>query len=170
MFRLKAGVWLGLVLAAMILTTTVSAHTFGGKWDWSSVIWCSESQYTASVQNATADWNALRGDWPYLYHEDDCAEFHDVTIIDYELPGAEYGFVWIDPAPETGPYVAGEMYLNTAEITDAANQRYVATHEWGHLLGLAHNCTTSVMAGGDWCFVRYSTIKAHDTQDLNALY
>ena len=60
------------------------------------------------------------------------------------------------------------VYLNTKfQSAINAEPSWITTHEMGHVFGLAHNTTTSVMKTST---PHYLPITSHDIGDMNALY
>lgn len=69
-----------------------------------------------------------------------------ITVDDIYTSASYYGQAWMNPGAAGPTYSATGFYLNQ-RLMDPINdfdRTFVATHEFGHTLGLAHTTSTSV--------------------------
>lgn len=100
-----------------------------------------------------------------------------LTVVDVYVDDGYYGKTWINPGLSAATYTSAGFRLNQRYM-DSLNdfdRTFVATHEFGHTLGLAHTQGTSENSimrpgGGSFTFPWYNTPMPYDRGQINNLY
>ncbi|MEC1178259.1 matrixin family metalloprotease [Metasolibacillus meyeri] len=96
--------------------------------------WGGNSAYLSSFTSGVSTWNAYK---PGVIRKDTLSTIEDVTISDYTEVSNTAGV-----ASPSGTIRFNTHIMKNLDPTQKLN---VATHELGHVLGLAHNVATDVM-------------------------
>lgn len=181
------------IIIFFILCIAFSAHTkehvsaageyLGGKWSAKNVYWYTSSQvpisYHTPISSASNKWNGIANISLQNYFENiNQTDSYQIVIRKsddeaYWASRGYYAFGLPGPNPESGIYTKGtlEIVFLTSDKLSSADKTRMITHEWGHLLGLAHVnklFTDSVMDESD--VFKLSNPTSYDKTNLKNLY
>lgn len=172
---------IGLLIIVTLPSPTAHANYLGGKFSQSPgttihprYTYPSPTRYGGNVWQGAANWrNAATRVKP----TDGLGPWFQITVNDVYVADTYYGQAWLNPGPAGPIYTSAGFYLNH-RLMDHLNdfdRTFVATHEFGHTLGLAHTTpanTDSIMRPGSATptFPWYNTPMPYDKGQINALY
>ncbi len=174
--RRPAAVILMTLLALTALSTTMtSAHFFGGSFPYTRGTWLyigytQSGSYATPVVNAARSWQATPTRavvFPEGYATSEIDFFTQYRSESW------WGLTVHNPCAGSGcVYGWATLYLNSRTLASESDftRQKVATHEFGHGLGLAHTTDwwySSILKQG---YLSYNTPQQHDIDDTNALY
>ena len=131
------------ILTVMISTIVISAEVFGGKWNSSPQYYVSTTNvYYSNVNSGASRWNTQ------LAAINANISIQTTTLINASVlvTTSAYGDIgWnaltsIGPNRDSGYYSYGSIKLNSTYMYNytSAKRSAICTHEWGHILGIAH--------------------------------
>lgn len=166
-------------LCLLVLITSASAGKLGGKWETNPTYHIdSSNSYYSAVTNAAKAWNNV-------FTSDMEIKSTSVTSAYITINTNAYGQTgWNaqgEPGPDytSGTYLYATMRINTTYMDSytATKKLAICTHEFGHILGLAHNTYTSPRTlmyerGSGVYYDQWgiSTPQTNDISDLNSIY
>lgn len=172
-----------LVLAFSV--TSVFAEYLGGKWGKYPVYWAINTEvasaYTTPLKDGAKNWNG-RANIALRYYPD-WIQYETNASVDVRVkyePNDSYWaakgyYAFGEPGPDafSGTYTSGTLSIVKSKCDPLSSQdkMRVVTHEFGHLLGLAHTeklFTSSIMDESDvWGLDAPTT---YDQEQLQGLY
>lgn len=176
MKRLSISAAMSALLISLVFGSAVHATVLGGKFARSGVFtlhfgYGGAHRYYGNVWQGAANWsatptNANISPWPgtpYAIH---------IDVYDTYTSDTWWGITYWNPCSGSGcSYARNYFYLNQRTLDPESDftRTKVATHEFGHTLGLAHapGGTTSIMNQG---YLPYNTPQTYDNNDINSLY
>jgi predicted Zn-dependent protease len=165
-----------LLLTTLIFTFctfsfTVGATAQGGKWTSNITYYVPNNDaYLTNIRTAVNDWNNVLGQYTTL-----TIRTADVLGAKVTASSAYYGtdVCWTGmgepgPNPYSGTYTYGSVRLNRSHLDNKWYITQVATHEFGHILGLAHayENVSSIMS----LFNNAPTITSYDKAEIDKIY
>lgn len=176
MKRFSTLVLVGALLVSLVSGSVTHATVLGGKFVRSGVFtlyfsYGGAHRYYGNVWQGAANWSATPTDvnispWPgtpYAIH---------IDVYDTYTSATWWGITYFNPCAGSGcNYNRNYFYLNQRTLDPESDftRTKVATHEFGHAIGLAHapSGTTSIMNQGH---LSYNTPRTYDINDINWLY
>lgn len=176
MRRLITLIAIGILVLPLAFTTDSHATRLGGKYNRSGTFtlyfsYGGAHRYYGNVWQGAANWSATStpvniASWPgtpYAIH---------IDVYDTYTSATWWGITYFNPCSGTGcNYARNYFYLNqrTMDPLNDFMRTKVATHEFGHTIGLAHapSSATSVMKQGT---LSYNTPRPYDVNDVNVIY
>jgi hypothetical protein len=177
----KVFVLLMSVTTLALLTSTVAAYElFGGRWSDSDIgnlgIYLNPNgnPYVSSMQAAETSWDNTQtplSSYTTIYQWQAKVFF----LLQYAPDQTWDGIAYLYPSTTSNPYTGGNTRLNTYYIQKypAAKVQCVQAHEFGHILGLAHE--TGAVLMNPYSDQRYDTYGIYtpqqdDVDGVNAIY
>lgn len=174
-----------------VFSSNIFAEKLGGKSGQYAVYFEISSQvsssYTSEIKDAAVNWNGIadialryRPDWQNVY---DYYIYNDIDVQymandAYWTSQGYYGFGIPGPDGNSGTYTYGDLYIVNGNCKNLSShdKEMVITHEFGHLLGLAHtedgvfSAVNSIMDEGDVFDNEINGPTGYDEEELRDLY
>jgi hypothetical protein len=149
------------VLVFLSIAAISSAHVLGySSVDNMEIRYGGSTKYTTAQSHSIDTWNDLG---EVNIAPDNIWTYEDVTYSDYDDSADTRSGVW---TPSLGSdTIEFNEYLMDDYTGD--QQKYVALHELGHALGLAHTTVPNVMVQGEYS---YTELGSHDEESYYSLY
>lgn len=178
--KIAGGASLLTLLAATAFPTATSATYLGGKFAHTpgttttlNYTYNSPHRYSGNAWQGAANWrNAATRVKPTS-----ASSNIKITVTDIYTNDNYYGQAWINPCEGCATYTSAGFRLNqrTMDPLGDFDRTFVATHEFGHTLGLAHTTGTTAdtimkQGGSGFVFPWYNTPMPYDKNQINALY
>jgi Matrixin len=153
---------------------TADALVLGGKWPRSGVFtlyfnYGGSHRYYGNVWQGATNWSNTPTNVNVAFWSGLPNPIH-IDVIDTYTNDTWWGLTTWSPCSSCA-YTKNTYYLNQRTLDPESDftRTKVATHEFGHTIGLAHAPynTTSVMNQG---YLSYNTPQQYDVNDLNSLY
>lgn len=169
-----------LVFASFTASQGASAHFLGGKFSHTpgqtrTLYWhyYGNHRYLGNAFQAGENWRNGAARINPQRKVSDTGVMH-MRLYDTWEPSQTYWAYAVEfPCPACTPYSNTEIHFNPPMIDPESDftRTQIATHEFGHTLGLAHapynaNYHSVMKNGRHW----YNTPMPHDKQDINSLY
>lgn len=167
-----------LTVALCLLITSFSyAHTLGGKWATNVGWWYDSSDsYYSTFQSAASNWNNAANN--ITWYQTTMTSAVVIPRADFYGATGWDGYGYSGPDMYSGTYTYGDVQINRTYTDEYEPNRKVgvATHEYGHILGLAHTNTTSYPSimynSAGYAYATWGIYYpvSHDITDINNLY
>ena len=171
-----------LLFVMLINPIQTNADVFGGKWTSSPTYYLSTSNaYYSNISAGASRWNtqlsAISANINIQYVGAISASI-SVNTFSYGSTGWN-AMGSTDPVLTSGTYTYGNIKINTSYMDSYSitKKSAICTHEWGHVLGIAHTMSASINSlmyyGGssvyfdDWGI---SSPTQYDKTQLNLIY
>lgn len=166
----------------MVNPISTKAEVFGGKWTSSPSYYISTSNaYYVNLNISMNRWNvqlsAISANISIYYTSQLNAS---VSVITYAYGNTGWNAMGTPgPALTSGTYTYGSIKLNTTYMNNytASKNSAICTHEWGHILGIAHTMSNNIDSlmyyGGSSVYYDQWGIYAptyYDVTQLNLIY
>ena len=171
------------IIITMMISTSIVANAvaLGGRWNTNPSYNADGSRFESQVDSGANSWNSALssiGSSRRINHTSKSST--NVSIVIYG-----YGNVGWNAQGEPGPnltsgsYTYATMRLNTTYMNTYSNakNKAICTHEWGHILGLAHYSSSSprslMYAQGSSIYYDQwgiSSPTSFDVSELNKIY
>lgn len=143
----KTTILFSLVTFFCLFLMPVNAETLGGKWTTNPNYYCFDSNFSTQNTSAVNDWyNALVGIGSSRRISKGSVTNSSVSILSSNYGDTGWNAMG-EPGPSinSGTYTYATMRLNTTYMNgySSGKKKAIITHEWGHILGLAHTTSKS---------------------------
>lgn len=161
--RIRLGTMLvAMLLVSMVFVPAASAHVLGySAVDDMEIRYGGSTQYTTAQSHSFSTWNALG---EVNIAPDTIWTFEDLKYDDYDNASDWRSGVYTYKPIFTDTLEFNEYYLDSYSSSE---KKYVALHELGHALGLAHTSEPNVMVQGEYSL---TSLGSHDEESYYSLY
>lgn len=170
------------ILSMFLSFTTAYAAVYGGKWTTNPTYYADSSNiYASQIQSAVSTWNSTLSSIGASIRINTSSITSADIIPESSYFGATEWNAMGKPGPDmySGSYEYADLKFNISYMKDytSTKNKAIATHEWGHILGLNHTADDSISSlmcwrGSSTYYDQWNLTSptSYDISQLNTIY